>query len=267
MHSRRVGDLKEERLASLYLGLTNSGITPPRSRSTSTYAAKLTTSWLQLPGYGDQPVSSASSPRPRVSRSNPSSWEYSTLATTWRPSECVRRRMEPDWSPARRRTETELRTSSCATLTPTAAGRPQKTSALVSWKKTRWRTPLSSSCAAAPDVCRSACTSPCPCGLVRRRYGSRGSSASAAAPSLRHGTFCCLRMSTCSGCRPHRPCSSRSRLVRSSVSSDVITTSSGRDGSGASDSPRTRALMCRMYISRYEARVSSSGGKLTLMPE
>ena len=37
MHSRRVGDLKVVLLASLYLGLTNSGITPPLASSTDAY--------------------------------------------------------------------------------------------------------------------------------------------------------------------------------------------------------------------------------------
>jgi hypothetical protein len=43
-------------------------------------------SWLVLPGYGDSPPSAATSPLPSPARSIGSSWLYSTLSVTTRPS-------------------------------------------------------------------------------------------------------------------------------------------------------------------------------------
>eukprot|EP00965_Chrysotila_dentata_P016274 538240-Pleurochrysis_carterae.AAC.1 len=99
-------------------------------------------SWLQFPGNGDQPLSSATSPAPvpvlraGTLRKSASSCEYSTFVVmvvrSPPPLARVSFKMAPEASPARRLTEIELRRRLREIETPSAAVRPAKTSALVS---------------------------------------------------------------------------------------------------------------------------------------
>mmetsp|Transcript_24926 Transcript_24926/g.53761 ORF Transcript_24926/g.53761 Transcript_24926/m.53761 type:complete len:228 (+) Transcript_24926:574-1257(+) len=59
MHSSRVGFLNMVFSASLYLGFTNSGMTPFVRWRTCTYDSRLKSNWLMLPGKGEKPVLSS----------------------------------------------------------------------------------------------------------------------------------------------------------------------------------------------------------------
>ena len=62
MHSSRVGLLKEERDESAYFGLTNSETEPPVASRTRAYVEAEKTRMLMLPGKGEKPEASATSP-------------------------------------------------------------------------------------------------------------------------------------------------------------------------------------------------------------
>mmetsp|Transcript_13425 Transcript_13425/g.32806 ORF Transcript_13425/g.32806 Transcript_13425/m.32806 type:complete len:205 (+) Transcript_13425:1763-2377(+) len=193
MHSRRVDDLNAVLLASLYLGLTNSEMTPPVRASCCTYESSLTTSWLMLPGKGEKPVESLESPLGCVvARSSGSSWLYSTLMVSVLPSLCLRAAMAPMASLARRGTARLFMSYPWRALTPSAAVSARNTSALVSWKKHTHLSPSLCQRLARPEECSSACTSPWPWGLVCTAHLSAGSIARCASLSVRHATFSCL---------------------------------------------------------------------------
>mmetsp|Transcript_16550 Transcript_16550/g.56294 ORF Transcript_16550/g.56294 Transcript_16550/m.56294 type:complete len:200 (+) Transcript_16550:718-1317(+) len=195
MHSSLVGFLKAVRASSLYLGLTNSPMTPLVAARTSAYGARRKRSWLMLPGKGESPVASSfTSPSGlMVERSSGSSWLYSTFTVMSRGGSApppVSLAMAPTACLALRGMASEFTSRPSSTLTPSMAGSVQNARPFVSWKKTTHSTPDSSHLAAVPVECMRACTSPWPWGLDSTSYGDLA--AMRASLSMSAATFSCF---------------------------------------------------------------------------
>mmetsp|Transcript_11771 Transcript_11771/g.28521 ORF Transcript_11771/g.28521 Transcript_11771/m.28521 type:complete len:241 (-) Transcript_11771:668-1390(-) len=222
MHSRRVGDLKVVLVSSLYFGFTNSFMRPSVDLSTSENDDILNTRMLMLPGKGECPDASATSPPAycSVERRRGSSWLYSTFTVTWRPSLWVSLQRPPTASPGVRGTHTLFTSMSFRLETPRTEGSARKMIPLVSWKNTTHFTPCACQASAVPVWCRSVCTSPCPWGLVAMVPSAFA--ANLASESLSAGTrFCCMIV-ICPGAIPKLLCFARSATVCACVSPDVM---------------------------------------------
>mmetsp|Transcript_23096 Transcript_23096/g.46329 ORF Transcript_23096/g.46329 Transcript_23096/m.46329 type:complete len:237 (-) Transcript_23096:637-1347(-) len=201
MHSRRVGFLKMVFSASLYLGLTNSGTMPFDFSRVAAYSGMEKMRMLRLPGYGEKPEASASSPAYPAAFIRASSWLYSTLQVRVL-SLLSSLQMAPTASPGLRGTVMELTSNSSVTDTPKAAGAAWKTSPLVSWKNMRYLRPSEAHFLARPASWMSLCTSPWPWGLVCSEKALSFCATKAASLLAREGTFSCFTITTCPSAMP-----------------------------------------------------------------
>mmetsp|Transcript_61974 Transcript_61974/g.145773 ORF Transcript_61974/g.145773 Transcript_61974/m.145773 type:complete len:212 (-) Transcript_61974:585-1220(-) len=180
------------------------------------------TRMLMLPGKGELPVAGSLTSPPAnslVVLSSGSSWLYSTLTVTTRPSECESLQMPPTASPGVRGTHTELMSIFLDAETPSTLGSARKMIPLVSWKKTTHLTPEDDHFSTSPVWCMSVCTSPWPCGLVWMTPSLTDIRASL---SISAGTLFCFMIVIWSSGMPKFPLSASSLTVSWCVSSLVM---------------------------------------------
>mmetsp|Transcript_98883 Transcript_98883/g.247966 ORF Transcript_98883/g.247966 Transcript_98883/m.247966 type:complete len:290 (+) Transcript_98883:495-1364(+) len=167
MHSNLVGDLNLVLPSSAHLGLTNSGTMPPVVSKQRAIVDSWNTKTLMLPGYGEKPLASGSSPPAGVSFKSGSSWLYSTLMVKLRPPfVSCKVQMPPIASLGSLGTATEFMAKPFFWETPNTAQRLRKGSGLVSWNTSNQSRPSSAHFLGRPVWCSSAWTSPWPWGLV-----------------------------------------------------------------------------------------------------
>mmetsp|Transcript_10845 Transcript_10845/g.27922 ORF Transcript_10845/g.27922 Transcript_10845/m.27922 type:complete len:211 (+) Transcript_10845:512-1144(+) len=206
-------------------------------------------SWFMLPTNGLSPSGPGESPSGYMPdpRSSASSWLYSTLFVKAAPSFDVSLTMAPISRLACRGPAIELTAYRCAAETPRAGTTARKTSALVSWKKTpHFVLYLASHSLATPFECIKKCTSPWPCGLVRIDQ----SFPAAKWPSLSmiDATLSCRITVSCALSSPKYAFASRSSMVRSCVSPDVMMANGSLTSRPArTEATRWHARMVSMY--------------------
>mmetsp|Transcript_42377 Transcript_42377/g.119855 ORF Transcript_42377/g.119855 Transcript_42377/m.119855 type:complete len:297 (+) Transcript_42377:460-1350(+) len=217
--SRRVADLNLVLESSAHFGFTNSGTMPPVVSKHRTYLGSWKTRTLMLPGYGEKPLSSATSPPVGVDLSKGSSMLYSTLMVVLLPSAPVNLQMPPHASPGMRGTVREFMVKSRRMETPRIAQKLRKGRGLVSWKSSSHLRPSPTHLPATPFWWRSACTSPWPCGFVSTFPSFAEIRAST---SISAGTFSCCMTVIWSAAMPKFLFAARSSTVWPCVSPDVM---------------------------------------------